>query len=79
MYVGVKTVGAFAQRNQERIFFVVAKKRINHEWGVCTENDFDVGRRRTTKIKQGCQIFLGTKYQKGKKVYQTTMNYTKCP
>jgi hypothetical protein len=28
---------------------------------------------------QGCQIFLGTKYQNGKEVYQITTNYTKCP
>jgi hypothetical protein len=26
---------------------------------------------------QGCQIFLGTKYQKLEKIYQTT-NYAKC-
>jgi hypothetical protein len=29
-------------------------------------------------MAQGCQIFLGTKYQNGK-IYQITTNYTKCP
>jgi uncharacterized protein YdaL len=28
---------------------------------------------------QGCQIFLGTEYQKREKIYQITTNYTKCP
>jgi nuclear transport factor 2 (NTF2) superfamily protein len=30
------------------------------------------------KSRQGCQIFLGTKYQNGK-MYQITVSYTKCP
>jgi predicted NUDIX family NTP pyrophosphohydrolase len=28
---------------------------------------------------QGCQIFLGTKYQNGGKIYQITASYTKYP
>jgi hypothetical protein len=28
---------------------------------------------------QGCQIFLGPKYQKGKKIYQIITKYTKWP
>jgi hypothetical protein len=30
-------------------------------------------------LLQGCQGFLRTKYQNGKKIYQNTTNYTKCP
>jgi hypothetical protein len=30
-------------------------------------------------FSQGCQIFLGTIYQKGKKIYQMTIKYTEWP
>jgi hypothetical protein len=45
---------------------------------------FEVGKRlriigrRFQRQLQGCQIFLGTRYQHGGKIYQITTKYTKC-
>jgi hypothetical protein len=44
----------------------------------CSNNNSSNATVLENDANQGCQIFLGTKYQNGK-IYQITTNYTKCP
>jgi hypothetical protein len=74
--------------NKKKYFFFEKRCSLPHTYnaGVVVVNSRVVGLApgvvtidRRIGARQSCQIFLGTTYQKGGKIYPITTNYTKCP